>query len=91
MGVEQVVEGGERGGRAVDDGGGGDERAGRVPGGRGPGARTEDFSTRFTGTPTVVVDGTVLTPDDPASVIGAASLRAAVAKAAAAKGLPAPD
>ena len=53
--------------------------------------RTEDFSTRFTSTPTVVVDGTVLTPDDPASVIGAAALRAAVATAAAAKGLPAPN
>jgi protein-disulfide isomerase len=53
--------------------------------------RTEDFSTRFTSTPTVVVDGTVLTPDDPGSVISAASLRAAVAKAAAVKGLPAPN
>jgi protein-disulfide isomerase len=53
--------------------------------------RTEDFSTRFTSTPTVVVGGTVLTPDDPAAVISPASLRAAVAKAAATKGLPAPN
>ncbi len=52
--------------------------------------RTEDFSRRFTGTPTIVVDGTVLQPDDPATVISGAALRAAVAKAAAAKGLPLP-
>ena len=53
--------------------------------------RTEDFSTRYTSTPTVLVDGTVLPSDDPTTVISAATLRAAVAKAAAAKGLPAPN
>ena len=53
--------------------------------------RTEDFSTRYTSTPTVLVNGTVVAPDDPTSVISTASLRAAVAKAAAAKGLPAPN
>ncbi len=53
--------------------------------------RTEDFSTRHTSTPTVVVDGTVLAPDDPTSVISDAALRAAVTTAAAASGLPAPS
>jgi len=53
--------------------------------------RTEEFSRRFSGTPTVVVDGTVLKADDPATVISPAALTAAVAKAAAARGLPAPQ
>jgi protein-disulfide isomerase len=54
------------------------------------GQRTEDFSRRYTGTPTTVVDGVPLPPDDPRTVVSATSLRAAVTKAAAAKGLPAP-
>jgi protein-disulfide isomerase len=53
--------------------------------------RTEDFSTHFTSTPTVLVEGAVLPSDDPQTVISAATLRTAVAKAAAAKGLPTPN
>ena len=53
--------------------------------------RTEDFSTRLTSTPTVLVDGTVLPSDDPDAVLSAAALRRAVATAAAAHGLPAPN
>jgi protein-disulfide isomerase len=52
--------------------------------------RTEEFSRKYSGTPTIVVDGTVLRPDDPTTVISGAALQAAVAKAAAARGLPLP-
>jgi protein-disulfide isomerase len=51
--------------------------------------RTDEFTRRFTGTPTVLVDGKELEADGSDTIISAANLKAAVAAAAAAKGLPA--
>jgi protein-disulfide isomerase len=51
--------------------------------------RTDEFTKRFTGTPTVLVDGKEVKSDGSATIISPATLKAAVAAAASAKGLPA--
>lgn len=51
--------------------------------------RTDEFTQKFTGTPTVLVDGKELKSDGSQTIISPAKLKAAVAAAAAAKGLPA--
>ena len=51
--------------------------------------RTEAFTKRFTGTPTVLVDGKEVKGDGSETIISPATLKAAVAAAATAKGLPA--
>jgi protein-disulfide isomerase len=52
--------------------------------------RTDEFTKKFTGTPTVLVDGKEVKADGSQTIISAATLRAAVAAAAKAHGLPAP-
>jgi protein-disulfide isomerase len=51
--------------------------------------RTDEFTKKFTGTPTVLVDGKEVGADGSASIISPATLKAAVSTAATAKGLPA--
>jgi len=53
--------------------------------------RTDVFTQKFTGTPTVLVDGKEVSSDGSATVISPADLKAAISAAAAAKGLPAPQ
>jgi protein-disulfide isomerase len=52
--------------------------------------RTETFSAKYTSTPTVLVNGKKVTSSDPNYVISPSGLKAMVASAAAAQGLPAP-
>ena len=52
--------------------------------------RTETFSAEYSSTPTVLVNGKVVTAGDPTYVISPSGLKSIVASAAAAQGLPAP-
>jgi hypothetical protein len=51
--------------------------------------RTDEFTQKFTGTPAVLVDGKEIKADGSDTIISPANLKAAVAAAATAKGLPA--
>jgi protein-disulfide isomerase len=53
--------------------------------------RTEAFSTKYTSTPAVLVNGKEVTSTDPTYVISSSGLKSTVAAAAAANGLPAPQ